>query len=67
MAKTKLQSLLQNINQRLHSEPHCLYPKMKTVPNIVLNLLSLIISLSVVIALLYLLVKVLANLFYHLK
>lgn len=56
----------ENIHQRLHREPFITHPRLKFIPNIVLNLISFAISLAVVGTLLYLLLNYLIMKFYHL-
>ncbi len=54
------------MRQRLHREPRYIHPRLKFLPNIVINLISLIISLIIVGGVIYIVMRYLVNKFYHL-
>jgi hypothetical protein len=56
----------QNLHQRLHRKPYFTHPRLNFIPNIVINLISLLISFAAVAGLLYLVFHYLINKFYHL-
>ena len=67
MTKKKISISKNKIHERLHREPSYIHPKLKFIPNIILNLISFIVSLAVVATLIYLLIIYLADKFYNLK
>lgn len=56
----------ESIRERLDREPYYTHPKMKFIPNIIINLFSFIIAVAIVSSLLFLLIRYLVNKFYHL-
>jgi len=57
----------QNIHERLHREPYYVHPKLKFIPNIVINLISFFIAFALIATLVYRLIHFLIDEFYHLK
>jgi hypothetical protein len=55
------------MHERLHREPYYVHPKLKFIPNIVINGISFIIAFALIVTILYLLIRFLINEFYHLK
>lgn len=66
MIKKKIKIVQKNFHERLHREPYFYHPKLSFIPNIVFNLISLLIALTAVAGLLYFLFRYLINKFYHL-
>jgi hypothetical protein len=64
--KKKIKIVKQQIHDRLHREPYYVHPKLKFIPNIILNLISILISLIVIGFLINLLIHFVTNKFYHL-
>jgi hypothetical protein len=53
--------------ERLHREPYYSHPRLKFIPNIIVNLVNFVVSFIVVAGLLFLLLRYLTDKFYHLK
>lgn len=66
MIKKKIKIAKENIRERLHREPYYTHPRLKFLPNIVVNLIGFILSFTVVAALLYVVLNYLIKKFYHL-
>jgi hypothetical protein len=65
--KKKIQIAAKKMHEHLHREPYYVHPKLKFIPNIVINVISFIIALTLIVTILYLLIRFLINEFYHLK
>ena len=57
----------ENIHERLHREPILTHPRLKFIPNIVLNLISFFITFAVAGTIFYFLINYLIMKFYHLE
>ena len=55
------------MHERLHREPYYVHPKLKFIPNIIINLITLCTALALIGTLVYLLIHFLTNAFYNLK
>jgi hypothetical protein len=64
--KKKIKIVAQTMHERLHREPFYAHPKLKFIPNIVVNLITFIIAFALITAILYLLIRFLIKAFYHL-
>jgi hypothetical protein len=54
------------MHEHLHREPYYVHPKLKFIPNIVINLISFCIAFALIAAILYILIRFLLKAFYHL-
>ena len=65
--RKKIKIAARNVHERLHREPCYVHPKLSFIPNIVINIITFIIALSLIGAILYLIVSYLIKAFYHLN
>lgn len=63
--KKKVKIAKKKIVEQLHRDPNYVHPKLKFLPNIVINLVSFLLSLLVVATLLYFVLSYLIRKFYH--
>lgn len=54
------------MHERLHREPFYVHPKLKFIPNIILNSISFIIAFALITIILFVLIRFLIKAFYHL-
>jgi uncharacterized membrane protein len=54
------------MRERLHREPYFAHPRLKFIPNIVVNLISFLLSFAVVASVVYFILNYLITKFYHL-
>jgi hypothetical protein len=54
------------VHERLHREPFYVHPRLKFIPNIVINIAAFIIAFALIAAILYVLIGFLLKAFYHL-
>jgi hypothetical protein len=54
------------MHEHLHREPFYVHPRLKFIPNIVINILAFIIAFALIAAILYILIRFLLKAFYHL-
>ena len=64
--KKKIKIAKQNIHERLHREPYYTHPRLKFIPNIIINIFSFLLAVAVVTSLLYIVLDYLIKKFYHL-
>ena len=64
--KKKIKIAKEAIHSRLHREPLITHPRLKFIPNIVVNGISLLLTLAIVGVLLYFILDYLIMKFYHL-
>lgn len=64
--KKKIKIAAKSVHERLHREPFYVHPRLKFIPNIVINILAFILAFSLIGAILYILIRFLLKAFYHL-
>ena len=64
--KKKLKIAAKTMHGHLHREPFYVHPKLDFIPNIVINLITLLIALALIGTILYLLISYLIKAFYNL-
>lgn len=53
-----------NVHERLHREPFYIHPRLRVVPNIVINVITFLVALALISAFLYIIVDYLIKAFY---
>jgi hypothetical protein len=54
------------MHEHLHREPLYVHPRLSFIPNIVINIITLVIAIALIGTILYLLINFLIKAFYHL-
>jgi hypothetical protein len=65
--KKKAKIAAKNVHEYLQREPTYIHPRLKFIPNVIVNGISLFIALALISGILYLLFHFITNAFYHLK
>lgn len=64
--KKNAKIVAKNLHEYLHREPYYVHPKLKFIPNIIVNGISLFIAIALISSVLYVLCNYLIKAFYHL-
>jgi hypothetical protein len=63
--KKRIKKAAKNVHERLHREPCYVHPKLSFIPNVVINVFTLIVALTLMGTILYLLIHFLIKAFYN--
>lgn len=64
--KKKVKLITSNIHEYFNREPYYNHPKLKFIPNIIINGVSFLIAIALIGAVLYFIFRFLIKAFYHL-
>lgn len=64
--KKKIKIASKNVHEYLHREPSYIHPRLKFIPNVIINAVSFVIAVTIISVIIYFIFRFLIKAFYHL-